>query len=291
MTGTAVGTTLSIQGDQNVTNTFGGVISGAGRVLFEAANFGPGPTTMILTGDNTYTGGTEICDCTTLQLGDGHTTGSIVGDVALGGTLIFNRSDRYTFAGAISDDGPEQGKLAQNGSGTVVLAGANSYSGGTTVNAGILELAHATTGVIDAAGFGTVTLKGGELRTNVTGTSEFANGLTFRGGTALNPLTSIFAAASGTTVNLTAAADAVTYANRAVAQFGTATDNGTIVYQTAGFDNFNGSFSVVVGGGTLMGPAPGDPADVNTYNFSLATMLGTASNVAVNTAATLDLTN
>ena len=291
VTGTVGSTVLSIQGDQNVTNTFGGVISGPGGVLFVSYNFGPGPTTMILTGDNTYTGGTEICSCTTVQLGNGQNTGSIVGDVLLGGTLIFDRSGPYTFAGAISDDGFEQGKLVQNGTGTVILTGANSYSGGTTVNAGILELAHATNGVIDAAGYGTVTLKGGELRTNVTGTSEFANGLVFSGGTTANPLTSVFAAASGTTVNLTAAADAVTYRNHSVAQFGTATDNGTIVYQTAGFDNFFGSYSVVVGGGTLVGPAPSDPTDFNTYNFTLSTMLREAANVTVNTAATLDLTN
>ena len=242
MTGTVGNTVLDLYSDAGVTNTFGGVISGPGGVLFATTNFGPGTSTMILTGANTYTGGTEICDCTTVQLGDGHTTGSIVGDVALGGTLAFNRSDVYTFAGAISDDGFESGKLVQMGTGTVILTGANSYSGGTTVNSGILELAHATTSVIDAAGFGTVMLKGGELRTNVTGTSEFANGLVFGAGTVGSPLTSIFAAASGTTVDLSAAADAVTYRSHSVAQFGTATDNGTIVYQTSGFDNFFGSF-------------------------------------------------
>ena len=41
----------------------------------------------------------------TLQLGDGGTTGSIVGGVTNNGTLALNRSDAITLAGAISGSG------------------------------------------------------------------------------------------------------------------------------------------------------------------------------------------
>jgi hypothetical protein len=40
--------------------------------------------TMIFSGDNTYTGGTVICSCSTLVLGDGGSSGSVIGDIANG---------------------------------------------------------------------------------------------------------------------------------------------------------------------------------------------------------------
>jgi autotransporter-associated beta strand protein len=99
---------------------------------------GTGVTT--LTGANTYTGGTAICFCSTLQIGNGGTTGSIVGDVANGGTLIFNRSNFYSFDGVISDSGADQGKLVKTGAGNTVLSGINTYTGTTTVDAGTLSV-------------------------------------------------------------------------------------------------------------------------------------------------------
>ena len=100
---------------------------------------GPGGT-VIFTGNNTYTGVTTICSCATLQLGNGGTTGSIVGDVSNGGTLIFDRSDTYTFNGAISNDGPDHGQVIQAGTGTTILTATNTYRGATTINAGTLEV-------------------------------------------------------------------------------------------------------------------------------------------------------
>lgn len=131
------GTSGSILGD--VTNngtlafnrsddvTFAGVISGSGALVQS------GTGTLTLTGANTYTGGTTI-SAGTLQLGNGGTTGSILGDVADNGTLAFNRSDDVTFAGVISGSGA----LVQSGTGTLTLTGANTYTGGTTVSAGTL---------------------------------------------------------------------------------------------------------------------------------------------------------
>ena len=76
---------------------FAPVISGSGSVSVKAG-------TTILTGSNTYTGGTTIT-AGTLQLGNGGTTGSIVGSVDDNATLAFNRSDTVTFGGAISGTG------------------------------------------------------------------------------------------------------------------------------------------------------------------------------------------
>ncbi|HEV7322669.1 MAG TPA: autotransporter-associated beta strand repeat-containing protein [Ensifer sp.] len=109
--------------------TFSGAISGSGSTR----QIGSGTT--ILTGSNTYTGGTTITGGT-LQLGNGGTAGSILGDVVNDGVLAFNRSDAHTFSGAISGSGA----VRQIGSGTAVLTGANSYTGGTTVAHGTLQI-------------------------------------------------------------------------------------------------------------------------------------------------------
>ena len=92
-----------------------------------------GAGTLILTGGNNYTGGTTI-SAGTLQLGNGGTTGSITGNVVNNGTLAFDRSDTYTFAGTISGSG----SVNQIGSGTTILTGDSTYTGGTTISAGTL---------------------------------------------------------------------------------------------------------------------------------------------------------
>lgn len=66
--------------------------------------------TLVLAGDNSYTGGTTVSEGI-LQLGNGGKTGSIKGDVLLNksdhdvGALAFNRSDNYDFAGNIAGEG------------------------------------------------------------------------------------------------------------------------------------------------------------------------------------------
>jgi autotransporter-associated beta strand protein len=56
--------------------------------------------TVTLTGANTYTGGTTITGGT-LQIGNGSTAGSIVGNVTKNAALVFDRSDSVTFGGVI----------------------------------------------------------------------------------------------------------------------------------------------------------------------------------------------
>ncbi|NKC22634.1 hypothetical protein HED50_12680 [Ochrobactrum oryzae] len=109
--------------------SFSGVVSGTGELTKTGAGV------LTLTGTNSYSGGTAIT-AGTLQIGDGGTTGSIVGDVANDGVLAFNRSNSLTFHGVVSGTG----SLSQMGSGTTVLTGTNSYSGGTAITAGTLSV-------------------------------------------------------------------------------------------------------------------------------------------------------
>src|SRR5690606_37181171 len=91
--------------------------------------------TLVLTGDNTYTGGTAI-DGGTLQLGNGGASGGILGDVINNGVLAFNRSSDRTFSGAIIGTGA----LTKQGAGTLTLTGVSTYTGATTLNAGQIML-------------------------------------------------------------------------------------------------------------------------------------------------------
>ena len=106
---------------------FAGSIAGSGGALIKQ-----GSGTLVLTGANSYSGGTRI-DAGTLQVGDGGTLGT--GAVVDNGTLVFDRSDAPDFAGAISGSGA----LVKQGGGVLTLAGANSYGGGTTITAGTLR--------------------------------------------------------------------------------------------------------------------------------------------------------
>ena len=63
-----------------------------------------GTGALILTAANTYIGGTTISSGT-LQLGNGGTSGSIVGNVLDNSVLAFKRSDAVTFSGTITGSG------------------------------------------------------------------------------------------------------------------------------------------------------------------------------------------
>lgn len=110
-------------------NGVGGVISGAGSVTQA------GSGTTILASNSRYTGGTTI-SAGTLQLGNGGTTGSVVGNITDNGTLAFNRSDDIVYSNIISGSGG----LNQLGPDTLTLQGAQTYTGPTNVLAGVLAV-------------------------------------------------------------------------------------------------------------------------------------------------------
>jgi outer membrane autotransporter protein len=172
-------------GNDNASTSFAGVISGAGGLT----KIGGG--TFFLTGNSTYTGGTTI-SAGTLQLGNGGAAGSILGNVLDNGAFVFDRSDSYTFAGAISGNGT----VLQIGPGTTILTGNSTYAGPTNVNAGILEVNGSLVSAVTVnnggtlEGFGTIgglsvmsggaVLPGDAIGTlNVSGNVVFAAGSTY----------------------------------------------------------------------------------------------------------------
>ncbi len=121
-----------------------------GTMGLEKAGLG----TLIFTGANTYSGGTNVA-AGTLQIGDGGTSGAIVGNLVDNAAVIFNRSGSVTFGGAISGNGT----LEQKGAGTLILTGASTFSGTTTVSAGTLQLSGggSLAGAVNVASGGTLT--------------------------------------------------------------------------------------------------------------------------------------
>lgn len=107
------------------TSTLSGNITGGGDLVKT------GTATLILTGTNSYTGGTAILGGA-LQ----GNTNAIQGDILDNASLIFDQDIASgTFFGNISGSG----SVTKQNTGTVILKGINSYTGGTFVNAGTLQ--------------------------------------------------------------------------------------------------------------------------------------------------------
>lgn len=146
---TARATTLRSAG--GTIETQSGVLTHNGTLEGTGALAKTGAGTLILGADNSYAGGTTISSGT-LQVGNGGTTGSIVGDVTNNASLVFHRSSAVTFGGAIRGSGAVT-KL--NGS-LLTLTGASSYSGGTMLKAGRIDVGHSS-----ALGSGTLAMDEG----------------------------------------------------------------------------------------------------------------------------------
>lgn len=158
----------SLQTDANL--TMSGAISGSGALIKAGAS------TLIVTGADTYAGGTTIT-AGTLQLGSGGTSGSIIGNVTNNGVLVFDRGDNVTFGGVISGGG----SVVQQGSGTVLLTGINTYAGGTTVSAGTLQgnTQSLQGSIVDNAALTFIQSSGGVFNGTLSGTGQ----LNVQGGT------------------------------------------------------------------------------------------------------------
>lgn len=131
--------------------------------------------TLILAGENTYTGGTVV-NAGTLRIGDGAAGGSILGSVSVanGSTLVFARNDGHTFANAVSGVGTVQVD------GILTLSGPITASNGVGVTAGsngTLSNVSVTSGSAVTGGPGsTINIAAGGSISSGNGNGVFFNG-------------------------------------------------------------------------------------------------------------------
>jgi fibronectin-binding autotransporter adhesin len=167
-----LGTGTLTTGFDNSDTVFSGDISGTGGLV----KIGTG--TFTLSGVNTYFGGTAI-NGGTVSVSNYNNLGDPSGGLSFdGGTLLTTAGitssctvtlnagggtiDTNTFDSTLSGVIGGAGRLTKNGLGTLTLGGVNTYTGGTTINAGTVSVSN-DNNLSNAAS--TLTFDGGTLLT------------------------------------------------------------------------------------------------------------------------------
>ena len=166
--------------------THGYTLQGSQGIAGAASLELDGSGILTILNNNSYTGRTAINNGS-VQVGNGGTSGALgSGPIVDNADLQFNRSDVLAVGGGISG----LGALEQNGTGTLTLAGTNTYSGATTVNAGTLNLTGPNTGssitvnnnaVLNESAAGVIAGAGVTLTHASAGTSLLAGSNSFAG--------------------------------------------------------------------------------------------------------------
>ncbi|WNJ88252.1 autotransporter domain-containing protein [Bosea sp. 685] len=224
--------------DQASAGTYAGTITGDGSVTKTGAG------TLTLTGTNDYTGGTTIAGGT-LSVGADANLGDASGALTFNGGMlqvtgtgftstartinwgaqgggfdIANQANTFTVSQGLGGSGG----LTKLGAGMLTLTGANSYSGGTTISAGTLQIgAGGTSGSLtgDVVSNGTLAFNRsdrlaftgaisgtGTLRQEGSGTTVLSGVNTYTGATLVNAGTLAVNGSIATSSSVTVAAGA-----------------------------------------------------------------------------------
>ncbi len=132
-------------------------VTGGGQIVKS------GSDELIVTGDNTYSGGTTISGGT---LTADHADSLGTGTIANSGVLQVGEGElENTLSGT--------GSLVKTGTGELTLSGDNTYSGGTTITGGTLTADHADSlGSGDIDNSGVLQVGEGELKNTLSGTGS-----------------------------------------------------------------------------------------------------------------------
>jgi autotransporter-associated beta strand protein len=283
----------STAGSATITNTGGGSIafsdtstadsatittsSGGGTFIADSASGGTARFILLNSNGFLLGGFLDIERLTT----SGTTAGSIEGggnvflgskNLAVGGNNLST-----TFSGVIQDGefgGGTGGSLTKEGTGTLTLLGANTYTGGTMVNGGLIDFSAANN-----FGTGQITLNGGGLQwatgtpTDISGqlTAIGSHGATFDTNGNNVTLASALSGVGGVTK---AGSGTLTLSSANTYIGGATVEAGTLRAGIAGA--FVGNTAYAVNGGTL---------DLNGFNLTMSSLSGTGGTVALGAAA------
>jgi autotransporter-associated beta strand protein len=226
----------------NNTLAVSGLLSGGGALTVISSTAGG---TVAISNNETYSGGTTINPGATLSIGNGTTAGSVTGAITNNGTLAFTRSDSGTVTvgntisgiGSVVENSPTAGNILQ-------LTSANTYTGGTTITAGEIQLGN-------AAALGAGDVNTGSNSSNLLDLAGYSP--TFG---ALNGAGSINSSAAGT-ISLVLGSDSVNGAFTGAIQ----NTNGTVsvfkegsgTQSLTGNNTYSGGTTIYQGGLTIGG--------------------------------------
>ena len=244
-TGVTINVNQSIGGGN--AGQFGAVGRTNGQGLGGAGVFGSGLTIL---NTNTISGGfatdgTTRADAITftsgansLTLGSGGTTGTLVGGIGISGSLLLDpgttAGTSVTLSNIIHNAGNGAGSINKSGLGTLSLSGTNTYTGATTVNAGVLNI----TGSIAPSALTTVNANAALTGTGTIGATQINAGGIFAPGNGA-PGTSINVASS---LAFQSGAQYLVQINPATASFSNVTGTATLGGGTVNAVYANGSY-------------------------------------------------
>ena len=335
VTNSAAATTSILTVGGSSTTTYNSIIQdGAGKVALVRAGTG----SLTLACANTFTGGTTVNGGTlivgsasalgfqnspnaitvnggvldlngvvNLNVGTVSGTGGTITDNALtvgSSSLASWTNTNSTFGGSITDGAVRSLELIKDGTATLKLTGASTYTGGTYIAAGTLQLGDAgSTGSIGSG----VIVDNGALRFNRTNALPIANTISGTGtvtqagsGTTTvsgaNTYTGVTTIAKGTlsAATIVVGGGSSNLGNAASAVIlGDATNTGTLSY-TGSTATYTRGFDVKAGGGRIDTTTSGQTLTVNSGAITSAAdtslTIGGAGNTTVTTAVALGAT-
>jgi autotransporter-associated beta strand protein len=298
-----------------------------GRVAITKSNGG----TLTLMGANTFSGGTTISEGSTLIVGNGQALGSgtltlnggitgvtvtfngsftIANNIAATGDPIYNvlTGNTVNLTGVLSGSGDVVVNEASGYAGTLILSGANTYTGPTVVDAGTLQAGStsafgnnsavtvASGAVLDLAGFSNSigSLAGAGVVTNSGGTATLTTGgdnaSTVFSGTIGDGAGSIALTKTGSGLLLLSGSN--TYTGATIVSGGTLQVDGSIassilttVQAGAALSGSGTVGATVVDNAAVFKPGNGTAGTSMTVSGSLALASGAVYRVQVNPAA------
>ncbi len=242
----------------NVTNTADTIFSGVLRQLGGTAGLTKtGPGKLILTNANTYTGTTTI-SAGILQLGNGGTTGALSTSGILTNNANFTVNQSDTVEQGVDFNTAAitgSGSLTHAGAGKLILTVSNIFTGGTTVDSGILQFGNGgTTGSLSpSAAVTNVITNNGTLVFNRT------NGVTQGTSFSPNPITGTgsIVQAAPTAYGFSTLSAANSFTGTTTIQVGGIAANASVLSGVAG--PLGNSTSAIIMGDATTPPGPANP--------------------------------